>query len=65
MRKAHLRYRLIKEYPGSEKLGTTFSFGHEGWLQAGVVMEDRIQFNTEWTPEYFEKWVGEYYELVK
>ncbi len=65
------KYRLIKEYPGSEPLGTIFKFGYEGWASAGVEHKDEngvtseVRFSTPWTPDYFGKWVGEYYELVK
>ncbi len=60
-----LKYKLIKEYPNSEKLGTIFSFEYSGFSTAGAVTEKGIQFNTSWTRSYFEKWLGEYFQVVE
>ncbi len=59
------KYKLIKEYPGSEPLGTIFVH-HEGHLCYGMEYTPGLyQYNTMWEPEYFANWVGEYYKIIK
>lgn len=59
------KYKLIKEYPGSEPVGTIFLL-HEGHICYGIEYAPGLhQYNTMWEPEYFELWVGEYFEIIK
>jgi len=59
------KYKLIKEYPGSESVDTIFRL-HEGHICYGFEYEPGLyRYNTMWEPEYFESWVGEYFQIVK
>ncbi len=42
-------YRLIKEYPGSEKLGTIFTFD-ESWGK----YKTKTKINGKWDKNYFQ-----------
>lgn len=56
--KDRLKYRLIKEYPDSKKIGSIFEFND----QHGIYQCDGC-FNGSWNEEYFRKWIGIYYEI--
>ena len=49
-------YRLIKEYPGSEKLGTLFTFD-ESWGK----YKTKTKINGKWDKNYFQ---NAYYEVL-
>ena len=56
--KDRIKYRLIKEYPNSRKIGSVFEFNdHYGTYEC----DDCI--NSSWNEEYFRKWIGIYYEI--
>ena len=59
-------YELVKEYPGSEPKGTIFTYDvNGGWRTYGVNDKRGNRHNTEWKPEYFKKWEGTYFKIVK
>jgi len=53
-------FRLIKEFPGSDRLGTIYEFD-ESWQ----LYRSGKRFSTLWKHGYFMEWVGEYFELEK
>ena len=52
-------YRLIKEYPGSEKLGTIFTFD-ESWGK----YKTKNKINGKWDKDYFQNGINVYYEIL-
>jgi hypothetical protein len=50
-------FKLIKTYPGSEKLGTVWTWDEDMNL---FKTKDR-RFSTVWTREYFISGIGEYF----
>jgi len=58
------RFKLLKKFPGMEEpVGTIFQ-RHPGWSST-LGTEDK-HFCTAWTvKEYFEPYVGEFFEMVK
>ena len=57
-------YILLKQYPGMyEPIGTVFG-KTEGWGCLGIIRRGNIVHNTEWDKEYFEPWVGEFFEKI-
>jgi len=56
------KFKLLKQYPSMEyKVGTIFTQESDG---AGYTPNGR-NHSSAWTQEYFEKWLGSYYKLVK
>ena len=52
-------YKLIKEYPDSEKIGTIFEYDPSYKLY-----KTGRKINSIWTPSYFENGIGEYFEVL-
>jgi hypothetical protein len=52
-------YKLIKEYPGSEKLGTIFTFD-ESWGK----YKTKTKINGKWDEIYFQNGINVYYEVL-
>jgi hypothetical protein len=55
-------YKLIKEYPGSEPLGTIFSPPQGGYTTYSVGKYHMR--STKWRHEYFNPWIGVYFEII-
>jgi hypothetical protein len=53
------KFKLIKEYPNSKKIGSIFVF-NSSW----GIYECNGYFSGYWTETYFRKWIGVYYELL-
>jgi hypothetical protein len=58
-------YVLKKQYPGmDEPIGTIFG-KTEGWACLAIVnARGHIVHNTEWELNYFEPWVGKFFEKI-
>jgi hypothetical protein len=57
-------YKLIKEYPGSQPLGTIFKPPQGGWITYSVGEGKYNMRSTEWGHEYFNPWIGVYFEII-
>lgn len=53
------KFRLIKEYPSSKKIGSIFIFNEEYGIY-----ECNGYFSGNWTEDYFIRWIGVYYEIL-
>lgn len=52
---------LIKEYPGSEKIGTRW-YWDPSW---GLYKTADNRFSTIWTLDYFMSGIGEFFKEIK
>lgn len=55
------KYRLIKEYPGSPKLGTIVESQN---AVSGILFEGKALYFIETSPEYWEEIVEKNYEII-